>query len=282
MNDIAKITSFILFLFYNQYIFSQNNYFEGNLLLKDNKTTPYILDINIDSLYHVYGYSEIGISPKTRYAIEGHFDPKTNFIFYKEQNFENSKINCPIYVQARISHLIQDIYVIAGLFISQDSNRCGNGHINVINHNFKFNPISSHPTTIENDSLNQIALQDILHKNIDAEKKYIDVTASDHVDIYLSQPQFTLKIYDLLKIDRDKVRIIFNKKVVSELELTAELKEFYLQANKGANTLEIIALNEGTIPTNTSKLEIISRTKTEYFTNLLYKSQKSTYTIFYE
>ncbi len=275
----------IIFSFFSFLALAQHNSFEGSLRLKNNVDVSYSLEINIDSNYLVTGMSQV--KTKTgdfNYLIEGNFDPETNFIYFKEEKTTLSEKDCPIFVQARISHLMQDIYVIAGIYSSQDSHLCGSGHINLVNRNFKFNLYNKKVVIlpIENDSSNQAIMTTLLNQKVEEEKKFIDVTEKDNIEIKTKNSIIKMKIYDQMRIDQDKIRVYFNGKPITEMVLTERKAEFKAYAKKGENTLQVEALNEGYSPMNTSKFEIITDEKTYFFTNLLKQGQKAIYIITYE
>lgn len=266
-----------------QISFGQQNYFEGVLRLKDNKDVPYKLFLDIDSNYEITGMSEIYVnSTLLKYPIEGKFNPENNHIFFRELSTNQNKSNCPIYAQARVSHLIQDIFVIAGLYTSQNSVICGlDGHINVVNRNFKFNLYNKSISMIS-DSLHQEILTKQLLKNVVEEKKYKDVTANSQISLQTNKKEISIKIFDQLKIDGDKVRVTFNKTILKDVSLRAIPDTFSLLCKKGINVLTIEALNEGSIALNTSKFELLLGETNQYFTNILKAGQKATYQILYE
>lgn len=266
--------------------FGQINKFEGSLLIKNKAFNQYSLEIDIDSNYHLVGQSTLKTKTDSFvYNIEGSFDPKNNNIFYKELDNNNRSDDCPIYVQAHVSHLMGDFYVIAGLYVAQNSSQCDPGHINIINRNFKFNLYNKKADVISgtiNDSINQLILSNLLNQSIAVEKKFQDVTAADKISIKTHKANFTIKIYDQLRIDKDKVRIIFNNKKISDIELKAKSNDYQLVLNKGPNLLKIEALDEGQIPMNTSKFEVLTDENQMFYTNLLYKGQTADYLIYYE
>jgi hypothetical protein len=271
-------------LFVNSY--GQINKFEGSLLIKNKVFNQYFLEIDIDSNYNLVGQSTLKTKTDSFvYPIEGSFDPKNNNIFYKELDNNNRSDDCPIYVQARVSHLMADFYVLAGLYVAQHSSRCDPGHINIINRNFKFNLYNKKADVISgatNDSVNQLVLSNLLNQSVAIEKKFQDVTAADKISIKTHKANFTIKIYDQLRIDKDKVRIVFNNKKISDIELKAKSNDYQLVLNKGINLLKIEALDEGQIPMNTSKFEVLTTENQLFYTNLLYKGQTADYLIYYE
>ena len=121
-----------------------------------------------------------------------------------------------------------------------------------------------------------------MKQSIEIEKKFQDVTASDKISIKTHHENFTIKIYDQLRIDKDKIRIVFNNKKIGDIELKAKSYDSQLILNKGVNYLNIEALDEGQIPMNTSKFEILTAEKKTFYTNLLYKGQTAEYLIYYE
>lgn len=279
---MIKFFPFCFCLFFSS-LLAQKNSFEGQLLLKNNSIVPYSLDISIDSSYGVSGYSYFGHKNNmTRSYVEGLFNPDDNSLFLQEiEATPNLPSWCPIFIQGRVSHLINDIFVIAGLFVSKDRARCGTGHINVVNRNFKFNLYQrlSSNIAIQNDSLNTLALKNLLEKNLTEEIKFQSVSAGDLNEISTSKKSIILRVYDQMKIDKDKVKITFNSQVIDNLELTGEKQEYRLTAKNGQNTLSIEAINEGTIPMNTSKMEVVCEEKTYFFINKIYKNQKTSYVI---
>ena len=262
----------------------QKNNFVGHLLLNNNQVIPYSLDLSIDSNYAVFGRSFFGPEGSAKTSdIEGQFNPEDNSIFLKELNVDGDAKTCPIFIQARVSHLINNIFVIAGIYRSSDSLNCGIGHINVVNRNFSFKlykkPEPKSIATIENDSLNHLALKTMLEKNLYDDVKFLPVTAKDISKIATSSKSIKIRVYDQMKIDQDMVKIIFNKQTIDDIELTGKKQEFTLNAHQGENILTIQAINEGTIPMNTSKMEVECGEKTHYFINKIYKGQKTTYVI---
>jgi hypothetical protein len=135
---------------------------------------------------------------------------------------------------------------------------------------------------ITNDSVNQLVLSNLLNQSVAIEKKFQDVTAADKISIKTRKANFTIKIYDQLRIDKDKVRIIFNNKKISDIELKAKSSDYQLVLNKGINSLKIEALDEGQIPMNTSKFEVLTAENQTFYTNLLYKGQTADYLLYYE
>lgn len=265
------------------YLYSQLNSFSGSIMYSDKKNLPATLEINIDSSYQITGTCSRSFQGKSvNHYLTGTFNPKDLSIYLRE--YANYKNDCPIYIQGWVHPLIQNLFVIAGIFKSLDSTRCEKGHINVINRNFKFNLYDTSArkmelTEEEEDSI----LNNLLNKKLNQEKNYISVKSDDKIVIKSTGEPFYLKIFDQLKIDGDMVKIVFNETVVSN-NLVLNEKPYIQKFTpiKGQNVLKIYAINEGKLPMNTSKVELYNHRFQEYFINLLYKNQSATYIFNYE
>ena len=70
----------------------------------------------------------------------------------------------------------------------------------------------------------------------------------------------TFFIWDSNEEDGDQIRIMINDKVILDrFETKKERQKIKYKLEKGINTIEIIALNLGTSPPNTSKIEIVDK-----------------------
>lgn len=265
-----------------QSFFGQKNLFEGSVMYGDKKNLKCELDIKIDSSYQVSGNLSREIGGTTvNHMITGDFNPEDKTIYFRE--YARSKSDCAIFFQGKVYYLIQDIYTIAGIFKSLDSARCSTGHINVICRNFKFNLYPKEeekkPLVISEKDQEAI-LNSLLSQKIKKEANFIQVRENDKIEINAGSDTLYLKIYDNQKVDGDRVKIEFNETVVSDNYLLTEEKTiFKLLPSKGKNILKIIALNEGRIALNTSKVELYNRAIHEYYINVLYKNQHTQYEI---
>jgi hypothetical protein len=266
-----------LIFFLSSFIFigsllSQSNEFEGSIMYSDKKNLLSSLDIFIDSSYQVTGSLTRMIgAKKMNHTIEGKFNHEDNSI-------------CPIYINGYVKHLMENFYVIAGVFQSSNTTFCDSGHVNLVNRNFKFNLYNRVEKSSQlDDSAVMQNLMSGLKSKMDADKIFIPVTSQDKISLSIDKDTFILKIYDNLRIDGDKVKIIFNDAVVvNNLSIVAKPFEYILKAKKGKNILTIKAISEGSIPMNTSKVELYNYRLHEYFENKLLKDQQSTYIINYE
>lgn len=272
----------VIFICWGLAVQAQQNRFEGSIMYEEKSPKSCSMDIAIDSSYQVSGNLLRQIpGGESNHFISGEFNSDDKTIYLRE--YALNKKDCPIFFQGKVYHLIEDIYTIVGLFKSLDSARCPSGHINVICRNFKFNLYPKKEVKQEiamSDEQQTAILTKLLSKKLETEANFLQVRANDVIQIKAGEDTLYLKIYDNQKVDGDRVKIVFNEKVVIDnFALSDEHSVFKLLPQKGANLLKIIALNEGKIALNTSKVELYNKTIHEYFINVLYKNQHTQYEI---
>lgn len=269
-------------LFYLSPLISQTNDFNGSIMYSKKLKKEASLSIHIDSAYNVSGtLTRSDLNKELKNKVIGKFDPSDNSIFIKE--IRSNENTCPIYINGWVKNLFDNIFVIAGIYQSSNSKFCDSGHVNLINRNFKFNLYNKSVVHQElNDSLTFLTLQTALNSKIEKEKVFKTVSSNDKISLSIDKDTFVLKIYDNLRIDGDKVKITLNDIVVANnLDINSKASEYILVAKLGINTIQITAISEGSIPMNTSKVELYNYKIHEFYENKLLKNQKSTYIIHY-
>ncbi len=278
---MKKIISLLLGLAIGQLLLGQKNDFQGSIMYSDKKNLNCEVQISIDSSYQVTGNLSRDENNKTvNHMITGDFNPEDKTIYLRE--YARSKSDCAIFFQGKVYFLLENIYTIAGIFKSLDSQNCPSGHINVICRDFKFNlyPKEEKKPIKLSEKDEEAILTNLLSQKIKKEANFIQVRENDKVEINAGADTLYLKIYDNQKVDGDRVQIVFNENVVIDnFLLTDEKVVFKVLPQAGKNILKIVALNEGRIALNTSKVEIYNRQIHEYYINVLYKSQHTQYEI---
>lgn len=153
------------------------------------------------------------------------------------------------------------------------------GHINLLCRNFNLET-KQEKEKISVDS----QFIDIIKTKRGQEKEIKKVYSSDKVELISNDNQVKLKIYDHSIEDGDKIDIILNKKLVLQnLELTKKGVLITLSLISGKNKLIIKAKNEGSVPMNTSKLELYNESNSinNVFMNILKKNNRNEYEITY-
>lgn len=276
-----KFIVLLLFAGLGQSLLGQKNDFKGSIMYGDKQNLPCELNINIDSSYQVSGNLSREVNGNmVNHMITGDFNPEDKTIYLRE--YARNKSDCAIFFQGKVYHLLENIYTIAGIFKSLDSQNCPSGHINVICRDFKFNlyPKEEKKPILLSEKDEEAILSNLLSQKIKKEANFIQVRENDKVEINAGADTLFLKIYDNQKVDGDRVRIEFNETVVVDnYVLTDEQMVFKLLPQKGKNILKILAMNEGKIALNTSKVELYNRLIHEYYINVLHKNQHTQYEI---
>jgi hypothetical protein len=276
-----KFILLLLALGIGQLLLGQKNDFQGSIMYSDKKNLNCEVQISIDSSYQVTGNLSRDENNKTvNHMITGDFNPEDKTIYLRE--YARSKSDCAIFFQGKVYFLLENIYTIAGIFKSLDSQNCPSGHINVICRDFKFNlyPKEEKKPTLLSEKDEEAILTNLLSQKIKKEANFIQVRENDKVEINAGADTLYLKIYDNQKVDGDRVKIVFNETVVIDnFLLTDEKVVFKIVPQAGKNILIIVALNEGRIALNTSKVELYNKQIHEYYINVLYKSQHTQYEI---
>lgn len=276
-----KLFGLLFILGFSHNLFSQKNDFSGSIMYSDKKNLPCELYLHIDSSYQVSGNLSRDINGNmVNHLISGDFEPTEKTIYLRE--YARNKSDCAIFFQGKVYHLLENIYTIAGIFKSLDSLNCPSGHINVICRDFNFNlyPKEEKKPILLSEKDEERILANLLSQKIKKEANFIQVRENDKVEINAGADTLYLKIYDNQKVDGDRVKIVFNETVVIDnYMLTDEQAVFKLLPQKGKNILKILAINEGKIALNTSKVELYNRLIHEYYINVLYKNQHTQYEI---
>ncbi|MBL7788504.1 MAG: hypothetical protein JNL75_01570 [Chitinophagales bacterium] len=276
-----KLFGLLFILGLSHTLFGQKNDFSGSIMYSDKKNLPCELYLHIDSSYQVSGNLSREVNGNmVNHLISGDFEPKEKTIYLRE--YARNKSDCAIFFQGKVYHLLENIYTIAGIFKSLDSLNCPSGHINVICRDFNFNlyPKEEKKPILLSEKDEETILANLLSQKIKKEANFIQVRENDKVEINAGADTLYLKIYDNQKVDGDRVKIVFNETVVIDnYMLTDEQAVFKLLPQKGKNILKILAINEGKIALNTSKVELYNRLIHEYYINVLYKNQHTQYEI---
>lgn len=279
---MSPLRVLIILCFCCQTIYAQTNLFEGSVMYSDKKNLSASLTLSIDSSYQLSGELSrtFGSFTYKRY-ISGNFNPVDQTVYIREYALNST--DCPIFIQAKVNHIIENIYAIAGIFQALDTQKCPSGHINIICRNFKFNlyPKKQKPVILSEKTQDSI-LKTLLKKNLKEEKNFISMKNNDIYKLNSNIDTVYLAVYDNQKIDGDRVKIMLNEIVVIDnYPLSDEKKVFKLVLKKGSNKLNILATNEGRIDMNTSKVELYNHHFHEYFINVLRKNQSTTYEFIY-
>lgn len=89
------------------------------------------------------------------------------------------------------------------------------------------------------------------------------IKKDENLNVYVTNNTVTLSIYDAGKVDDDTISLSINgEEILSNYSIETTKKEIKISLEKGKSVIKVIALNEGTSPPNTVKVEIKDGYKT--------------------
>jgi hypothetical protein len=106
------------------------------------------------------------------------------------------------------------------------------------------------------------------------------IKKDENLNVFVQHKKVTLLIYDAGKVDDDRVSISVNGELVLEdYSIEREKKELEIVLQEGKSVIEVTALNEGTKPPNTVKVEIIDESRKISIRTSLKKGEKASLTL---
>ncbi len=261
-----SLSALILSLLIVECCFAQK-IFDGKLVLKGNSVLKYKLVLNnFEDSGVVSGYSitdEMG-KHEIKTLVKGSFNAKTRLLHIEEYKIEKSATDLNnlslCYVNADVKYL----------FIGKDSALVGNfkGLL------YPKNDICATGSVI----LKQILLKkhtnkkketDIKKTGDDEEQtsndKPIEIITKKGKEFLITGNTVTFTIWDNGQVDGDKISVLLNGKyILQDYTITSVTKIMQVQlSGNDRDTIEVVALNEGSLPPNTAAIKI--ETKTEQY-----------------
>ncbi len=106
------------------------------------------------------------------------------------------------------------------------------------------------------------------------------IKKDENLNVFVANKKVTLIIYDAGKVDDDRISLSINgEEILKNYSIDATKKEIEISLEKGKSVIQVYAINEGTSPPNTVKLEIKDGHKTISTRTSLKKGEKASLTI---
>jgi len=242
-------------------IASDTLYFAGSIKITKSIAYKYFLKFTIDKENQLHGYSlsDPGGPSETKTKISGSFDSVKKTISFQENIVLRSKVdlksNDLCFVRATLvlnkNKLVETLSGNFSGFKIDKVTECANGKINLINTDRAKVILNTWDEQNKfNENSKKIALENSgkLLTLINAKGKSLHITGNT----------VKLIVWDNGQVDGDKISITLNGiNILNDYTLAAEAKvmEVPLSGND-VDTLQIIALNVGTIAPNTAVIKI--------------------------
>lgn len=272
-----------LFLFSS--LFSQNTVeFSGIIRVGKKESYNYTIKFNVDSLGKLKGYSIFNQdkADETKTLISGtYIKNKLDFKEYKILSTKSkTSLNDMCYVHfSGEQKKVLTVQMMTGKYKGYYNNgkQCAEGSINLTNKEKLMGRVDSilylkRDSIYKNQEDSKAVQQAIPKVNNDDSK----------TNISWKSDSLKFKIWDQDKVDNDRIKVMVNNVVVKEeLILSDKTFEYKVPISKNM-VVEIIALNKGFFPPNTSKILLLDGKTKHYFINNLNEKKSTTYNIIKE
>ena len=270
-----KLYKLVILIILSKVSFCQNFYsFRGVLILENDQIINYSLNL-IEKNGKISGFSltNIGLEDETKTEINGIYFKYENEFQLNEKNniYTNSSKEpekfCYISMNLKVRDFKQKS--LEGTFIGNfdDGKECARGKVLLMEEK----KIKKILKKIENNNINNR----LKVKKIIATK---NIQTQDTVKIEWESDSIKINIWDSNLEDGDKINLKLNDKTILNNFVTNKNKKtINLKLKKGKNFLNLVAVNEGLSPPNTSKIELIDKKITYPIITKLKKNENLTF-----
>jgi len=270
-----KLYKLVILIILSKVSFCQNFYsFRGVLILENDQIINYSLNL-IEKNGKISGFSltNIGLEDETKTEINGIYFKYENEFQLNEKNniYTNSSKEpekfCYISMNLKVRDFKQKS--LEGTFIGNfdDGKECARGKVLLMEEK----KIKKILKKIENNNINNR----LKVKKIIATK---NIQTQDTVKIEWESDSIKINIWDSNQEDGDKINLKLNDKTILNNFVTNKNKKtINLKLKKGKNFLNLVAVNEGLSPPNTSKIELIDKKITYPIITKLKKNENLTF-----
>lgn len=239
-----------LLLFLSSQLMAQNQFdYIGFLFMEDYRPISYRLILEEkDGIINGYSITGEGTSFETKSELSGTFLNKEMKL--KEFQIISTKSEEPLSNFCFIDlSVTKNKKGFSGQFIGNfpDGNQCAHGTIVYAKESF-----------IEKKIKKAKKIQEVLTKR--EKSRPVLLRSGDNHEISWNNDKIRIELWDSALEDQDRVSVLFNGKLVIDNKIMRNKKEVLkLKLVQGQNKLEFIANNEGTSPSNTTRIELIDK-----------------------
>ena len=255
----------ILFIITNSLAYSQNTFsYLGTLLLSNKTPISFSLELQEkNGIVNGYSITNINTPDETKSEISGLYFKKDKSFQLTETQILSTNSEAPLNTFCYISMNLKfkgkfGSKRLEGTFTGNflDSTECASGKITLIEKQKIENKISKLKKKIE---------KQIKKGRLDTTQTLQTKILKDGDDFTINWESNKLKLYiwDSNQEDGDKIQLKINDKIIlNKFETKHKRKRVKYKLQEGENTIEITALNLGSSPPNTSRIELVdSNTK---------------------
>jgi len=259
----------LVFFCFQIIAYSQNSYEYIGVLQTGDAILTYKINFNVlkDGSLTGESVTDFNGPNRTSSSIKGFLNSKTNTISFKEINNTQTKSTADVssFCFVRVDNLelkeISKKQVIQGEYtgVFLNDSICSKGKISLISSEI-LDVLKTKGINV--DSLKNSESIDLEEIRSKFQKNTIDLKGSDTISIECKAKKVEIEVWDNFSEDNDVVNIIYNNvKIAENLEIKNKHKKIPFELVEGISLLKVVALNEGTTPTNTVNFLIIDDEK---------------------
>ncbi|UMB60604.1 hypothetical protein MHL31_16195 [Lutibacter sp. A80] len=280
----------LTFLLVSKIIFAQQEQeYLGVIKLNDSSFISYQLNlVENDNFISGYSITDIGGEHETKSNIVGEYNSKNNLLSFKEVGiiYTKSEVSdydfCYINFNGKMKTL-NSKKNIEGKFVGlyNDGTNCINGEIKLRNIQKiekkakKIDKLIKKSKHVEESIKSSVSVT----QTLDSLKMNI-LKPNQNLTMFSTSSQLNLNIYDAGKIDGDKINIYVNGAIfLRNYVVDKDIKKLIIPLNSESTTIDVLAINTGTISPNTAKIEIIDQENTINTLTRLKTGEKTSITV---
>lgn len=263
-----KCTFFIfLFIILNTFCYGQTYEYLGVIKLNDSAFIPYKLDFEEkNGLINGFSISDLGGKHETKSNIRGTYTKESKTLRFQEYDivYTKSPIDeldmCLVNFEGSLKNLEKN-KAFSGDFkgLYADGKGCLDGMIIVSNAKKVEERIAKFDKKIQKFKKVSQEVKDkiSLKRSIDT-LTMSTVKANENLNVFVKNSSVSLVIYDAGKEDNDRVQVYIDDTLILEdYSILRTKKTIPITIKNNAANIRVVAINEGTKPPNTVKVELV-------------------------
>ncbi|WGK66116.1 hypothetical protein [Croceiramulus getboli] len=285
-----RIFPVLVFLALSPTFLAQTHDFTGVIKLNDSAFIPYKLVFDINDEGQISGFSLTDFAGKheTKSNLRGAYNAEENMLRFQEYDIVYTKSPvvetdfCFVQFEGLVKNL-ERAKAMSGLFNGYYANDqpCLDGEVTMTKTSVIQDRVRRMDKRIQRSNKFSAAVK----RKVSA-KRILDtltrntIEANETLNVFTADEAVDLIVYDAGKIDQDRITITVNgEALLTDFETTAEQKVMRIPLEKEQTIIQILALNEGSSPPNTAKIEVRdSQNYVQTITNLK-KGESATLTV---
>lgn len=238
----------------------------GVIKLNDSAFIPYRLAFEeIDGQITGYSLSDMGGAHETKSNIKGTYDETTQQLLFREYDVVYTKSPssefemCLVNFEGKVKNLNKNKAFSGGFNgFYPDGTKCVNGLIIVSNTKKVEKRAEKLDRRIQKTKrLTQEQKEQFSLKRALDTISMSTVKVNETLNIFTTNNDLTLTIYDSGKVDDDRIRLLVNgEEILADYSIVRKPKQIPIRFTAPETKIEIIALNEGESAPNTVKIEL--------------------------